>query len=118
MWQLAEGWSNPEGGYRWIAPLATARLDRPADATRFELRVLANTTLLQSSAGTVTVQISLNGVELPPQRVSEAGWQTLSWNLPGAPAGAAEIAIRTDPPFHPAGDPRTLGIAIGSFGFR
>jgi hypothetical protein len=117
VWQLGEGWSNPEGGFRWIAPLATARLDRPGGAGHFELRVLANTTLLQS-AGTVTVQVSLNDLELPPQRVTQAGWQVLDWPLPAAPAGAVSVTIRTDPPFHPPSDPRTLGIAVGSFGFR
>lgn len=117
LWQLGEGWSNPEGGFRWIAPLATARLNRPGGAARFALRVLANTTLLQS-AGAVTVQVSLNGVELPPQRVTEAGWQVLNWDLAAAPAGSVDVTIRTDPPFRPAGDPRTLGIAVGSFGFR
>jgi hypothetical protein len=117
VWQLGEGWSNPEGGFRWIAPYATARLDRPANAARFELKVLANTTLLQS-AGTLTVQVSVNGVELPPRQVTKTGWQTLAWDLPAAPPGSANVAIRTDPPFHPASDPRILGIAVGSFGFR
>jgi hypothetical protein len=117
LWQLGEGWSNPEGGFRWIAPVASVRLDRPGGAARFELRVLASTTLLQS-AGTVTVQVSLNGVELPPRRVTEPGWQVLQWDLVPGAAGAVNVTIRTAPPFHPAGDPRTLGIAVGSLGFR
>ncbi len=117
VWQLGEGWSNPEGGFRWIAPHATARLERPDGAAHFELRVLANTSLLQS-AGTVTVQISLNDVALTAKRVTQAGWQTLAWDLAAAPTGTANVTIRTDPPFRPPGDPRTLGIAVGSFGFR
>jgi hypothetical protein len=118
VWQLGEGWSNPEGGFRWAAPLATARLDRPAEATRFEMRVMANDALLKNAGGAVTVQVSLNGVDLPPQKVAQIGWQMLTWNLPAATAGAVDVTIHSDPPFHPAGDPRTLGIAIGSFGFR
>jgi hypothetical protein len=117
VWQLGEGWSNPEGGYRWIAPEATARLDRPEGAARFELRVLANTTLLQNT-GPLTVRVSLNGVDLPPQRVTETGWHVLQWDLAAAPAGATSVTIRTEPPFHSANDPRLLGIAVGSFGFR
>ena len=116
-WQLGEGWSNPEGGFRWIAPQATARLDRPQGAARFEMRVLTNGPLLQST-GMVNVHVSLNGVDLAPQSVSQVGWQVLTWNLAAGPAGATDVTIATDPPFHPAGDPRTLGIAIGSFGFR
>jgi hypothetical protein len=117
VWQLGEGWSNPEGGFRWIAPLTAARLLRPEGAARFEMRVLANTSLLQNT-GTVTVRVSLNDLELPPRTVTLPGWQALEWDLSAAPAGAANVTIRTDPPFHPAGDPRTLGIAVGSFGFR
>jgi hypothetical protein len=117
VWQLGEGWSNPEGGFRWIAPLATARLARPEGAARFEMRVLANAPLLQN-AGTVTVQVSLNDTALLPQRVTEAGWHVLSWKPTAAPEGTANVTIKIDPPFHPAGDPRTLGIAVGSFGFR
>ena len=117
IWQLGEGWSSPEGGFRWIAPRATAQLDRPGGAVRFELRVLASTTLLQS-VGPVTVKARLNDVELAPQRVTQPGWQVLQWDLAAAPAGATNVAIQTDPPFRPANDPRTLGIAVGSFGFR
>lgn len=117
VWQLGEGWSNPEGGFRWIAPRATVRLNRPEGAARFELRVLANTTLLQN-AGPVTVEVSLNDVNLASQRVTEPGWQVLQWELKPASAGATNVTVHTDPPFHPAGDPRILGIAVGSFGFR
>jgi hypothetical protein len=42
----------------------------------------------------------------------------LGWDLAAAPAGPVDVTIRTDPPFRPSGDPRTLGIAVGSFGFR
>jgi hypothetical protein len=117
IWQLGEGWSNPEGGYRWMAPLGTARLARPDTAARFELRVLASTSLMQS-VGTVTVKVSIDSVELPPRPVTQPGWQVLAWDVAPAPSGTANVAIRTDPPFHPSGDPRALGIAVGSFGFR
>ena len=117
IWQLGEGWSNPEGGFRWIAPLATAQLGRPEGAARFELRFLANTTMLQN-AGPLTVTVGLNGADLPPQRITAPGWQTLSWDLTAGPAAPTSVTIRTDPPWHAPGDPRTLGIAVGSFGFR
>jgi hypothetical protein len=116
VWQLTEGWSNPEGGFRWIAPYTTALLDRPAGASHFELRLLASGARMEG--GPLTVQVSVNGAGLAPRRVTQAGWQTLDWDLPAAPAGSANIAIRTDPPFHPGGDPRALGIAVGAFGFR
>ena len=117
IWQLGEGWSNPEGGFRWIAPQSSVSLARPEGAARFELRVLAPTTLLQS-AGTVTVEVSWSGAGLAPQSITRPGWQVLSWNLDAAPAGPVTVAIHTAPPIHVAGDPRTLGIAVGSLGFK
>lgn len=117
VWQLGDGWSNPEGGFRWIAPVSTTRLDRPAEASRFEMRVLANDPLLQIS-GAVNIKASIGDAELAPQKITKAGWQTLQWNLPASTPGPVQVTIQTDPPYHPAGDPRTLGIAVGSLGFR
>jgi len=117
VWQLGDGWSNPEGGYRWIAPLTTVRFERPEGAARFEMSVLASTARLQS-AGALTVQVSWDGVDLPVQSVTKPGWQVVQWNLAAAPAGAVNVTIRTEPPFQSPGDPRTLGIAVGSLGFR
>jgi hypothetical protein len=116
-WQLGEGWSNPEGEFRWISPNTTAKLERPDGASHFEMRVLVINALLQSS-GTLTVQVSLNGADLPAQKVTQAGWQTLTWDLPPAPAGPVSLSIHTDPPFHADGDPRTLGVPVGALGFR
>lgn len=118
VWQLGEGWSSPEGGYRWIAPYATARLDRPAGATRFAVRVMPNTPLLENAGGTLTVQVSLDGTPLPARGVTQTGWQTLEWDLKAAEPGTSNIAISIAPPYHPGGDPHGLGIPLGSFGFR
>jgi hypothetical protein len=117
VWQLGDGWSSPEGGFRWVAPLAGVRLGRPEGAAHFELRALVSTSLLQN-AGTVTVHVSLNDAELAAQRVTQPGWQTLRWDAPPAPAGPVSVTLRTEPPFHPPNDPRVLGIAVGSLGFR
>ncbi len=116
VWQLEKGWYGPESGFRWMAPAATARLERPEAATRFQLRVFPNTTLLEK-AGPVTIHVSIDDRELEPRLVTQAGWQTLDWSLPPAPAGPVEVSIRTEPPFHPTGDPRTLGIPVGDLGF-
>jgi hypothetical protein len=116
IWQLGKGWYGPENGFRWIAPEAQARLGRPAGATKFALRALITSTLLDS-VGPVTVHISIGDRDLEPRRVTQPGWQTLDWPLAPAAAGPVQISIRTEPPFRPAGDPRTLGIAIGDFGF-
>jgi hypothetical protein len=116
-WQLEDGWYVLEGTFRWIAPTATARLQRPDGARQFELRVLAGPELLQKS-GPVTVHVSLNDRELEPHRFTDRGWQTAVWALTPEPAGSVQVTIRTDPPFRPENDPRVLGIAVGALGFR
>ncbi|MBZ5728779.1 MAG: hypothetical protein LAP87_27840 [Acidobacteriia bacterium] len=116
-WQLEKGWYQLEGAYRWIAPMATARLQRPAGARQFELRVLVGAELLEK-AGPLTVRISLDDRDLEPRRFTVAGWQTTRWDLPPKPAGPALVTFHSEPPFRPATDPRLLGIAIGGFGFR
>ena len=117
VWQLGGGWSGPDGEFRWIAPDATARLARPENAARFELRVLANTSLLDA-VGPVSVRVALDDRELEPRTVTKPGWQVLQWDLAKAPAGPLRLSIHTGPPFKPPADPRILGIAIGGFGFR
>lgn len=118
VWQLGAGWSNPEGGYRWIGPETSVQLARPDGAAHFELRVLAIPDLLKNGNGTVTVTVSLNGVQLPPRTITQAGWQTLQWDLPPAGAAPAQVQIQITPPFRAPSDPRTLGIPVASVGFK
>ena len=116
-WQLGEGWYGLEGAYRWIAPAAAARLNRPEGARRFELRVNVGQEMLRQ-AGPPTVRISLNGQDLEPRNFQEPGWQEAQWDLPAAPPGPVQVTFRVTPGFQAPGDPRKLGIAIGAFGFR
>jgi hypothetical protein len=116
IWQLEKGWYGPEAGFRWISPAATARIERPADAASFQLRALVSSTLLDK-VGPVTVHVSIDDRELDSRRITQTGWQTFDWPLTPAPAGEVQVSIRSEPPFKPSSDPRTLGIAIGAFGF-
>jgi hypothetical protein len=117
VWQLDQHWWDPDNGFRWIGPSASARLDRPAAASQFELHALINTTRLDK-VGPTTVRVSIGDRPLEPRRLTTPGWQTLTWPLPPGQAGATSVLIQTEPPFKPEGDPRTLGIAVGAFGFR
>jgi hypothetical protein len=117
VWQLEDGWYTLEGNYRWIAPSAAVRLRRPAGARRLVLRVNAGPGLLHD-VGPVTVRLALNGVDLEPRTFRQPGWQTAEWPLDPAPAGPAQIAIRTTPPYRPPADARVLGIAVGAVGFQ
>lgn len=116
MEQLTEGWYGLEENYRWTAPRSSAQLLRPAGANRFELYALASEQEIKT-AGSVTVQVAIDGHELAPRVISTADWQTLSWTLPPAPAGSEQVTIAATPGFQPPGDARNLGIAVGGFGF-
>jgi hypothetical protein len=116
LWQLGAGWNGPEGEYRWIAPEASARLARPKGARRFALRVNVGPELL-SKAGPQTVRVSLNGQPLEPRQFAEAGWHETEWELEAAAAGPVEVKLQVEPGMR-LDDGRTLGIAVGGFGFR
>jgi len=116
VWQLEQGWYNPEGDHRWIAPEAAARLARPAGASRFEVRVKIYQGVL-NSVGPLTLRVSIGDVALEPRRFSTDGWHTETWDLPPAPAGLARIGFRSSPPFQPTDDVGLRSIAVGAFGF-
>ena len=67
--------------------------------------------------GPITVRVTLDGRELAADTFSRAGWETVSWDIPPAEPGTAGVTITSSPPFKPRNDPRTLGIAVGGFGF-
>ncbi|MGA3098215.1 MAG: hypothetical protein ABSF25_17310 [Bryobacteraceae bacterium] len=117
LWQLGEGWYGLEGDYRWIAPAASARLDRPEGARRFELRLNVGQDMLRQ-AGPPTVRISLNGQNLEPRSFRKSGWQEAQWDLPAARPGPVQVTFQVTPGFQAPGDSRKLGIAVGAFGFR
>ena len=107
---LVVGWYLLEDNFRWTAPHAVIRIHRPEGARSFSMRA--------NCGSAATVQLSLDGHPLPPQRLDKAGWRTIQWPLPPAPAGFVLVTIDTSPPFHPAHDSRTLGLAIGALGFE
>lgn len=118
VWQLEKGWYARDSSFRWTEPYATARLWRPADATSFQIDVNIGGLYLKE-IGHVTLETKLNGQTIGREAFTKAGWQTLKYPLPPAPAGRAHVEFLITPPFHPTnGDPRTLGLPIGSFGFR
>ncbi|MBI3471294.1 MAG: hypothetical protein HY013_08055, partial [Candidatus Solibacter usitatus] len=118
LWQLGGGWYRLEGGFRWTQPRATARLQRPATTTEFELTVNIGPDLIREIGGT-RVRVRVAGQPAGSREFTRSGWQTVRWPLEPAPAGGVEVEFQVEPEYHPAnGDPRRLGIAIGAFGFR
>ncbi|MBI3279782.1 MAG: hypothetical protein HYZ57_08080 [Acidobacteria bacterium] len=68
--------------------------------------------------GAVRLRVLLDGTEIGSREFQSSGWQTAGWEIIGGPAKPVTIEFRVDPPYRPRTDPRTLGIAIGGFGFR
>lgn len=117
VWQLTDGWSGLEEGYRWAAPHATARLYRAPRATEFEVVVSISPQLLETM-GHTDLSARLNGALLGTARLTELGVRIVRWPLPPGPPGTVAVELQADPAFHaPGADPRTLGDAIMSFGF-
>jgi hypothetical protein len=117
IWQLAAGWYQPEGAFRWTQPRATAQLYRPPRARRFELGVNAGPGLIRD-LGKTEVEVRIDGAVAGRATFTMPGLQTVSWTLAAAPAGNVNVEFLVAPAYRPPGDPRPLGIAITGFGFR
>ncbi|MGH9719613.1 MAG: hypothetical protein ACRD8O_05335 [Bryobacteraceae bacterium] len=119
IWQLGDGWFGPEGRFRWIEPVATARLLRPAGARRFEV-TLNISPLFIREVGRTEVEVSIDGRRIGAETFTTNGWLTVGWPVvPEPSASIVEVRFRVEPGYQPSsGDPRKLGIPIVSFGFR
>jgi len=117
VWQLTGGWYGLENDFRWIEPVATARLYRAQRATQFEV-VLNVIQQLLETGGHIDCSVRLNGIALGSARITEPGNRTVRFPLPPGPPGAAAVELKIDPPFQGSGqDPRTFGAPVVSFGF-
>jgi hypothetical protein len=117
IWQLTDGWWKLEEGRCWIAPRATARLGRPAGATRFEA-VVRVTDAQMAAVGHCEFSVRLNGEAVGTANLTRAGVQTLCWPVKPGAAGRVDAEFRAEPGFHEGSDKREFGIAIMSFGFQ
>jgi hypothetical protein len=113
VWQLEDGWQARVAKFRWTAPSASARLYRPASARQFELNGNISPRYIET-VKVSHVEVLLNGKSIGIREFTQAGWQTVRWQLGPEPAGPVEVKFNTSPPF-PADPP--LGLAIGGFGF-
>ena len=112
-WQLEEGWYGAEGAFRWTKPAARARLERPAGATEFEMKVNVGPAYIERLKRS-HIDVALNGTRIGEHDFVQSGWQTVSWQIPPGPAGPVAVSFLVSPPY--PGD-RPLGLALGGFGF-
>lgn len=122
VWQLERGWDLGEDGpYRWIEPIATARLTRPPNAKQFELTVnIFENFFKYVSRG--HVRVSLNGPTGNAHAIGERDFdrpavEVVRWNLDNAPAGPVTVTFETQPGFRTEADGRLFGLSVGNFGF-
>lgn len=117
VWLFGEGWYDVEGAYRWIQPKATVRLHRPEGSGVFEVRVNIGEMFI-GRVRKSTLRILVDGKQIGKAEFTEPGWQTVRLAIEAAPAAEVNVEFHAAPEFRPDNDPRVLGIAIGSFGFR
>lgn len=113
-WQLDSGWNDVDGGHRWTAPTAEARLLRPAGATRFVVHWMVPWDQITRTGGE-TLHVTMDGRELEPRRFDHGGEAQGEWTLSDAPPGPVRVSFAVDPVYQPAA--AGLGIAVRSFGF-
>jgi hypothetical protein len=117
LWQLRDGWYGLENFFRWTQPRAKARLTRPAGARTFELTANISPDMLRD-IGHTDVELRIDGQSFGRRRFDAAGWQTVRWDLPAAPAGDVTAELQADPVYHPPSpDTRELGVPVVGFGF-
>jgi hypothetical protein len=117
VWQLLEGWFPQENDYRWTQARAQARLRRPPGANRFELRVNVGQRQLDLHHRG-RIEVFLAGRSLGIQEFPDPGLHTHLYPIPAGLPESVAVEFRVDPPLRPPGEARTLGLALGGFGFR
>lgn len=117
LWQLDEGWYDREGAFRWTKPEARAHFRRPREAREFEAVLIVSPDVIRDH-GATEIRAALNGRDLGSRRFTQDGRQVARWDLPPFDDEKAGISLRVEPAYQPSDDPRTLGAAIVSFGFK
>jgi hypothetical protein len=116
IWQFGDGWYPRENAFRWAKPTANATLLRPAGARQFEINVNVSPVQIQA-AGYLSVEVLVDGDSIGIHQFVQPGWQKVPFDVPPSSQAIAKIEFRSKPAYQPVNDPRTLGAAIGGFGF-
>jgi hypothetical protein len=118
VWQFGEGWFPLEGGFRWMAPRAWARLRRPAGVEEFEVRVNLGPQQYRDR-GRVGLELWIDGESQGVREYDRPGWSSQRWAVKGTgEAKVVEVELRAVEAYRPTnGDPRVFGAAITGFGF-
>jgi hypothetical protein len=115
--KLGPEWYQVENGFRWMPKRATVMLAGPK-STAERLYVTGFGAAPALASGPVALTLRASGKELGSAEVKEPN-QPFALNF-ALPAGLADqsvvpITIEASKTFHPAGDPRELGLIFGTF---
>jgi hypothetical protein len=117
VWQLTSGWIlDNSGPFRWIAPSATARLARPADAKQFELNVNITPGYLKYEPH-IHLRVLLDGHSIGERDFDRETVAPIRWDLDKAPAGPVTVSFEVTPGFRTSPQDDPMGLNLGSFGF-
>jgi hypothetical protein len=117
LWQLTSGWNlDNNGPFRWIAPLATARLARPADTKQFELLVNVVPAYLKYEPH-IHLRVLLDGHPVGERDFDSETVGPVRWNLDKAPTGPVTVTFEVTPGFRTSPQDDLMGLSLGSFGF-
>jgi len=114
--KIGPEWYRVENGFRWMPKRATVELAAPKSASE-RLYVTGFTAGAALADGPVTVTLWTKGKEIGSAMVAEKD-RPFAFDLP-LPAGLGSeplaITVEVSRTFHLAGDPRELGLILGTF---
>ena len=116
-WQLGEGWHAPSQGARWAETFVTAYLDRPNEASDFEITV--DVVLQQLRAeGEVRLAVLHRQDVIGNVPLTKPGRQTFRWPIPARGGGTIRLDFVIEPGYYKLPDSvRAMGVQVVSFGF-
>jgi hypothetical protein len=117
VWQLEEGWLGNQGTFRWMRPVAKARLYRQAGASAFEVVVNVSEYYI-AHLHESRFEAVLNGVSLGAETLKTPKPITLRFSVPAGAPGTVVIEFRVSPPLPDPNNGPPLGQPIAAFGFR
>ena len=116
-WQLGEGWHLATQGVRWAETFATAHMERPNEASDFEISVDVIPQQLRLD-GVVRLLVLQHSEVIGNVAIDKPGPQTLRWPVPAGRGGTIRIEMTIEPGYKKLPDSlRPLGIQVSSFGF-
>jgi hypothetical protein len=114
--KIGPEWYRVENGFRWMPKRATVELAGPKSASA-RLYVTGYGAGAALAAGPVIVSLRVKDREIGSGKVAEAD-RPFAFDVPipeGIDGQALPVTVEVSRTFHPAGDPRELGLIFGTF---